>query len=89
MTLRKAFGSAFMAFVRTAVYAADNRPCPSEIPTPGFTSLDLGATWTPHKTVEVRGAIRNVLDERYYASPDPRFVLAPGMNGFLTVKVKF
>jgi outer membrane receptor protein involved in Fe transport len=37
----------------------------------------------------VRGAIRNVLNEEYYASPDPRWVYAPGINGAVTVAVKF
>ena len=56
---------------------------------PGHTNLDLGATWAPIKHIEIRGAIRNLLDEEYYASPDPRFVAAPGINGFVTVRVKF
>jgi len=56
---------------------------------PGHTNLDLGATWFASKHVEVRGAIRNLLNQEYYASPDPRFVLAPGLNGFVTLQVKF
>ena len=31
--------------------------------------------------LEVRGVVRNLLNQEYYASPDPRFVLAPGING--------
>ena len=56
---------------RLAFYAEDDRPGPSEIVAPGHTNLDLGATWALHKNLEMRGAIRNLLDETYYASPDP------------------
>lgn len=89
MTLRKAFAARFMAFVRVAAYADDDRPGPSEIAAPGYTSLDVGANWDAHRRLEIRGAVRNVLNETYYASPDPRFVLAPGVNGFVTVRVRF
>lgn len=89
LQLRKAIGQQFSAFLRLAVYADDDRPGPSEIVAPGHTNLDLGATWAFHKNLEVRGTIRNVLNETYYASPDPRFVLAPGLNGFVTVRVRF
>jgi outer membrane receptor protein involved in Fe transport len=86
---RKSFGTRTQAFARLAIYATDDRPGPSEVAAPGHTNLDLGASWYVRPRVELRGAIRNVLNERYYASPDPRFVLAPGVNGFLTLAVKF
>ena len=89
LMLRKAFGERLSAFVRFAAYAEDDRPGPSEIPAPGHSNLDIGATWAPHRHLEIRGAIRNLLDEEYFASPDPRFVFAPGVNGFVTVRVKF
>jgi outer membrane receptor protein involved in Fe transport len=87
--IRKAVGQQFSAFLRFGVYAQDDRPGPSEIAAPAHTNLDLGATWALHRRLEVRGTIRNLLDETYYASPDPRFVLAPGLNGFVTVRVRF
>jgi outer membrane receptor for ferrienterochelin and colicins len=87
--LRKAVGQQFSAFFRFAVYAEDNSPGPTEIVAPGHTNLDLGATWAFHKNLEVRGTVRNILNDTYYASPDPRFVLAPGVNGFVTVRVRF
>jgi outer membrane receptor protein involved in Fe transport len=37
----------------------------------------------------MRGQIRNLLDQRYYASPDPRFVLAPGRSFTLTADLQF
>ena len=88
-TIRKAFGERLSAFVRIAGYADDGRPGPSEVAAPGHTNLDIGATWAPHRRLEIRGAVRNLLDESYFASPDPRFVEAPGLNGFVTVRVKF
>jgi hemoglobin/transferrin/lactoferrin receptor protein len=87
--VRKSFHARLMAFVRLAVYADDDRPGPSEIAAPGHTNLDLGATWTMSERFELRGSVRNTLNQEYYASPDPRFVLAPGINGFVTLAVKY
>ena len=87
--VRKAFGTRASAFVRLAIYADDGRPGPSEVESPGHTNLDLGATWSIHRRVELRGAVRNLLNDEYYASPDPRFVAAPGINGFVTVAFKY
>jgi hypothetical protein len=33
--------------------------------------------------------VRNLLDDDYYASPDPRFVLAPGRSLSVTAVVQF
>ena len=79
--LRKAFSQYFMAFGRIAVYADDTRLGPSEIDAPGHTNIDLGASWTPNRRIEIRGQLRNLLNQDYYASPDPRWVPAPGFNG--------
>jgi outer membrane receptor protein involved in Fe transport len=82
-------GERLSAFARLAFYADDDRPGPSEVPAPGHTNLDVGATWAIHRRLVIQGSIRNVLDETYYASPDPRFVLAPGVNGFVTVRIRY
>jgi outer membrane receptor protein involved in Fe transport len=89
LVLRKSFGTRASSYLRVASYADDDRPGPSEVFAPGHTNLDVGATWYALKQLEVRGAIRNLLNQEYYASPDPRFVLAPGINGFVTFQVKF
>lgn len=89
IVLRKSFGVRASTYARLANYADDDRPGPSEIAAPGHANLDVGATWFAAKQLEVRGAIRNLLNQEYYASPDPRFVLAPGLNGFVTLQVKF
>ena len=77
-----------MAFGRIAVYADDTRLGPSEIDAPGHTNIDLGASWTPNRRIEIRGQLRNLLNQDYYASPDPRWVPAPGFNGSVTVSDK-
>jgi hemoglobin/transferrin/lactoferrin receptor protein len=89
LVIRKTFGTRASTYVRLASYADDDTPGPSEVFAPGHTNLDVGATWFAARQVEIRGAIRNLLNEEYYASPDPRFVLAPGINGFVTLQVKF
>jgi hemoglobin/transferrin/lactoferrin receptor protein len=89
VVLRKTFGARVSTFARVAWYDADDRPGPGEIPAPGHTNVDAGATWELNRRVEVRGAVRNLLNEQYFASPDPRFVPAPGVNGFVTLRVRF
>ena len=89
LLLRKTFGTRLSTFVRAAWYDEDTRPGPSEINAPGHTNIDLGATWDIKRHFAINGAFRNVLNEEYFASPDPRFVLAPGRNGFVALRVKF
>lgn len=89
LVLRKSFGATLMAFGRVAFYADDGEPGPSEVAAPGHTNVDAGATWTVTEHFEVRGAASNLLNDDYYASPDPRWVYAPGRAASLTVKVKF
>ena len=87
--MRKAITSTLMVFSRLARHADDDRPGPSEVDAPGYTSLDAGISWTPTKRFELRGSVKNLLNEEYYASPDPRFVPAPGINGSVTALVRF
>ncbi|HET9368723.1 MAG TPA: TonB-dependent receptor, partial [Vicinamibacterales bacterium] len=89
LLVRKSFFEKLSTFARVAFYAEDNRPGPSEIAAPGHTNIDIGASWALTRNVELRGAINNLLDDDYYASPDPRFVPAPGINAFLTFAVKY
>lgn len=87
LTVRKAFGEKVMSFARLALYGKDDRPGPSEVASPGHTNLDAGASWAITSRLEVRVAARNLLNDTYYASPDPRWVLAPGRNASVTFKV--
>ena len=86
---RKQFGERAYAQARLGVYARDDRPGPSEIAAPGATLIDLGAGWKILPRLELRGQGRNLLDDTYYASPDPRFVFAPGRSFSLTAAVQF
>lgn len=86
---RKGFGESIYAQARLAFHAADERPGPSEIAAPGATLLDAGAGWRITKQLELRGLLRNLLDDEYYASPDPRFVLATGRSASVTAIVQF
>jgi outer membrane receptor protein involved in Fe transport len=75
--------------VRAAFRADDDRAGPSEIESPGAQVIDLSAGWRFTRTIELRGIVRNLLDDAYYASPDPRWVYAPGRSGSLTLAFEF
>jgi hemoglobin/transferrin/lactoferrin receptor protein len=77
------------AQARVAWHGEDKRPGPSEIAAPGATLVDLGGGWRIARQLELRGYARNLLDKTYYASPDPRFVLAPGRSASLTAVLQF
>ncbi len=86
---RKDFGDRGYAQARIAFFAADKRPGPSEIAAPGATLLDVGGGWRVVPQLELRGLVRNLLNDEYYASPDARWVLAPGRSFSLTAVVQF
>jgi outer membrane receptor protein involved in Fe transport len=86
---RKAFGARFHAQTRLAFSAADDRPGPTEITTPGATLVDAGGGWRIRPQLELRALARNLLDDEYYASSDARWVLAPGRSVSLTAVVQF
>jgi hemoglobin/transferrin/lactoferrin receptor protein len=89
LTGRKLFGERAYAQMRLAFHGEDDRPGPSEVDAPGATLLDVGGGYRFSQHLELRGIARNLLNERYYASPDPRFVLAAGRSISLTVAVQF
>jgi hemoglobin/transferrin/lactoferrin receptor protein len=89
LTGRKLFGDRAYAQGRLAFHAEDDRPGPSEVVAPGATLLDAGGGWRFSQNLELRGIARNLLNDSYYASPDPRFVLAPGRSINLTIAVQF
>ncbi|MFN2447935.1 MAG: TonB-dependent receptor, partial [Vicinamibacterales bacterium] len=71
---RKAFGAGVYVQTRLAVSADDNRPGPSEVASPGAMLLDIGGGWRVMPQLEIRAMVRNLLNDEYYASPDPRWV---------------
>jgi hemoglobin/transferrin/lactoferrin receptor protein len=86
---RREFGERAFAHVRLAFQAEDDRPGPSEVAAPGATLLDAGGGWRFGRNLELRGTLRNLLNDTYYASPDPRFVFAPGRSAALTFVAHF
>jgi hemoglobin/transferrin/lactoferrin receptor protein len=89
LTGRKLFGERAYAQMRLAFYGEDDRPGPSEVDAPGAALLDAAGGWRFTQKLELRGIARNLLNDTYYASPDPRFVLAPGRSVSLTIAVQF
>ena len=87
--VRKAFGPRGYAQVRTARFANDNRPGPTERVVPGYTLVDLQGGYFPWRKVELRLQVRNLFDREYLASQDVRTTLAPGRQGSLTLALRF
>jgi outer membrane receptor protein involved in Fe transport len=87
--IRQEFGKVAFAQIRTALLAKDQRPGPSEIAAPGASIVDLAGGFRLTKYLELRGSVRNLLDDSYYASPDPRWVYAPGRSASLTLAVEY
>jgi outer membrane receptor protein involved in Fe transport len=88
LQLRKAISRGF-AQVRVAAYGEDDRPGPTEVAMPGYTLVDVSGGIPVSRNLDLRALVRNILDETYYASPDTRFVLAPGISASLTAVVRF
>jgi outer membrane receptor protein involved in Fe transport len=86
---RKEFSERVYVQSRLAMHAKDERPGPSEIAMPGSTLLDVSSGWKIRPQLELRGQVRNLLDDEHYASPDPRWVLAPGRSASVTAVVQF
>jgi outer membrane receptor protein involved in Fe transport len=87
--LRKAFvrQNAFVQ-LRTAWYADDERPGPTEIPVPGYTMVDAAGGMSLSSYLELRLSARNLLNELYLASQDARTVPAPGRSVSLSAVVR-
>jgi hemoglobin/transferrin/lactoferrin receptor protein len=86
---RKDFMARAFAQVRASFLSGDDRPGPSEVEAPGAQVVDLSAGWRFSKSLELRGIVRNLFDDAYYASPDPRWVYAPGRSASVTLAFDF
>jgi outer membrane receptor protein involved in Fe transport len=86
---RKMFGTSVFVSTRVAVIARDSVPGPGEVATPGYVEAGATTSWHVSQRLELRAAASNLLDRRYYSSPGPRWVLAPGRSGTLAAIVKF
>jgi outer membrane receptor protein involved in Fe transport len=89
VVVRHATGGRLASYLRAAASERHDAAGPSEVPTPGFVTLDAGAAWHWSNRVEVRGTMRNLLDQRIYSSAGPRWVYAPGRSASITCAVVF
>jgi hemoglobin/transferrin/lactoferrin receptor protein len=89
LVARKDFGTRAYGSVRASFFAEDDRPGPSEVVAPGAQVVDLMAGWRFAPGLELRGIVRNLFDDAYFASPDSRWVYAPGRSGGLTLAFEF
>ncbi len=87
--IRKQIGPRGFAQVRVGFYAEDDRPGPTEVATPGYQLVDASAGYRMTSRAELRFVCRNLLNQTYMLSPDPRGVFAPGISGLATAIVSF
>jgi hemoglobin/transferrin/lactoferrin receptor protein len=74
--------------VRTAFYAGDARPGPTERVVPGYALLDAAGGMALIDGLELRLSGRNLLNDSYLASQDVRTVAAPGRSVALTAVLR-
>jgi outer membrane receptor protein involved in Fe transport len=87
--VRHTIGARLATYLRTAAVARHDAAGPSEVITPGFVMVDAGVSWHWTPRVDVRGVLRNLLDQRAYSNAGPRWVYAPGRSGSVTFAVVF
>jgi outer membrane receptor protein involved in Fe transport len=87
--LRRRLTSNAFAAVRIALFAEDEQPGPTEVRTPGFVLLDASGGVDIGRHLQLQLIARNLLNQAYYASPDPRWVLAPGRSASLSLAARF
>ena len=89
VTVRHGVSTRVASYVRIKAIGSHHAAGPSEVPTRRYTNADAGVSWrfTPH--LELRGAMRNLLNEAYQSSAGLRWVWAPGRHGSVTIVVAF
>lgn len=87
--LRKQLSTKGFVQVRTAAFARDTRPGPTEREVPGYAVVDASGGWRVSPQFELRVLGRNLLDKVYFVSPDARTVLAPGASLTATILASF
>lgn len=87
--VRKSFSErGVFAQIRTAWFAEDSRPGPTERVAPGYTLVDVAGGMTVVDGLDLRLSARNLLNDTYLASQDVRAVLAPGRSASLSAVVR-
>lgn len=86
--LRKGIARGFVQG-RVGVYATDDHPGPSEQVVGAHTLVDVMAGYPLTANLDLRVVARNLLDQAYLLSPDPRAVLASGASILASLTVGF
>jgi hemoglobin/transferrin/lactoferrin receptor protein len=89
LQMRKDFAvRGVFAQIRTAFFAEDMRPGPTERVVPGYTLIDAAAGVAIVKGLDVRLSARNLLNDDYLASQDVRAVPAPGRSASIVAVLR-
>jgi outer membrane receptor protein involved in Fe transport len=80
---------AVSSYVRVKTVGSHRAAGPSEVPTDDYTLADAGLSWRLTTQLELRGAMRNLLNDAYQSSAGPRWVWAAGRHGSVTIVVAF
>lgn len=87
--VRKSFNlRGSFAQLRTAWFAEDTRPGPTERVAPGYTLVDAAGGISLSDDLELRLSARNLLNEDYLASQDVRAVAAAGRSVSVSAVVR-
>jgi outer membrane receptor protein involved in Fe transport len=89
ITLRHGVGDRLTSYARFSMVGTHDFAGPSEVATGSYQLLDAGSVWRLSRHLELRGALRNLLDEVYQSSAGPRWVWAPGRQVSLTAVASF
>ena len=81
----KTLGSRSRLRLQGRAFGRDSGAGPTEIPTPGFGTLDLSWSWRLDPQTEFRFLVRNLTGKDYPASPDRWSVPAPGRSLLLSL----
>jgi len=87
--VRHRAGARVASYVRIKAVGSHRAAGPSEVPTGDYRLADAGVSWRLTPQLELRGAMRNLLNDAYQSSAGPRPVLAPGRHASVTIVVTF
>lgn len=82
-------GERLYGWVRGAIFLDKDDPGPTEVERPGYELLDLGGGYRLSGALEIRLAVRNVADVRYFGSPDEAADRSPGRTVGLGLSGRF
>jgi outer membrane receptor protein involved in Fe transport len=89
ITFRHAVSARVASYARIKTVGSHSTAGPSEVPTRSHTIADAGVSWSVARHLALRGAMGNLLNRAYESSASPRWVLAPGRHGSVTIVVTY